>query len=96
MRTLIIAVVMVVGLIFALISGAFSASGGLMIMGFCGLPFAMFALGWAAKGAMAGKRIMIVSPERAAQPSLNYTSESDIIDRPRSRPRPRPTIDTQV
>lgn len=66
MRGLIISAVLLIVFTLTLLSGLFSTSGGLMVIGFCGLPFVMFALGWAARSAMAGKRIMIVPTDQPA------------------------------
>lgn len=60
MKSLIVAFLMVFAVILAFITGVFTAQSGLMVAGFCGLPFAMFALGWAAKSTLLGKRIMLV------------------------------------
>lgn len=66
MRGVIIALIVVIGLFLAMLGGAFGAQGGLMLVGICGFPFAMFAFGWTARAAMAGKRFAVVPVEQPA------------------------------
>lgn len=66
MRGVIIALIVVIGLFLAMLGGAFGAQAGLMLVGICGFPFAMFAFGWTARAAMAGKRFAVVPIEQPA------------------------------
>lgn len=63
MRGFVTTLGLVIGLFLFFVLGLFAAQSGLMIISFCAAPFAIFALGWSAKGLLAGKKIRLVEAE---------------------------------
>lgn len=63
MRGFVTTLGLVIGLFLFFVLGLFAAQSGLMIISFCAAPFAIFALGWSAKGMLGGKKIRLVEAE---------------------------------
>lgn len=83
MRGFIVSAVLLVAITVAFISGMFSAQTGLVMVAFCASPFVLFATGWTARGALGGKRIMLVSDEQPRQHPRTPEREMSRLNRQR-------------
>lgn len=60
MRGFVIATALFLVVTGLFVGGLFSTQSGLMMLGFCGMPFSVFMLGWSAKGLLQGRRFALV------------------------------------
>jgi hypothetical protein len=71
MRGVIVSVVMVVAVVAGFIGGLLDSSAGLMLAAFCGMPVAFFALGFALRGAFAGRKLALVSVDQQQRRTMS-------------------------